>query len=147
MEQEKGKGHYISLAVKIIIVVLVLGFAFYIVYFKTMRGRARMILSDREIESSSDDYKTSDFNINSRIYFHISRRNSTLDGAEVALDIEKMKGDDFSHYKRISYEIDRQFKKIQSYIPEEYLSGPGKYRIKLLIDGKVMSVEEINVGE
>jgi hypothetical protein len=147
MEQDKGRGHYISLAVKILIVVLVLGFAFYIVYFKAIRGRARLILSDREIESSSNDYRVRDYKVNSRVYFHISRRLSTLDGAEIALDIEKMKGNDYSHYKRISYEIEKKFKKIHSFIPEEYLSSPGRYRIKLLIDGKIMSAEDIIVGE
>jgi hypothetical protein len=147
MEQDKGKGHYISLAVKIIIVVLVLGFAFYIVYFKALRGHARLILSDREIESPSNDYMVRDYKVNSRVYFHITRRLSSLDASEIALEIEKMKGGDYTHYKRISYEIDKQFKKIHSFIPEEYLSGPGKYRVKLLIDGKPMSVEDINVGD
>ncbi len=147
MEHEKSKGRYLSLAVKALLVLLVVAAAFYFIYVKAIRGRALLIISDREIESASDDQKVVDYKTGGRVYFLVTKRMTSLNGSLVALEIEKRKGDEFVHHLRASYEIEKSFSKIASYIPEEYFFVPGKYRIKLYIDGKLMNSEDIRVGD
>jgi hypothetical protein len=147
MDQLKGKSHVLSMTVKVIIVAVIIGVVFYIFYYNTIRGRAIFILSDREIESTSGNDSKTEFNPNSRIYFYVTRKLSNLNGAVLALEIETKNNSDYVHYKRISYEIEKNFKKIHTFIPEEYFKRPGQYRIKLLIDNNLMTSEEFSIND
>ena len=147
MDQFKSKGSIISLSVKIALVAIVLGIVMYLVYFKTVQGRAIFILSDREIESPVEADSKTEFSPGSRVYFYITRKFSKLEGETMALEIETQKDSEYAHYKRITFEIEKGFKKIHTFIPEEYFSRPGKYRIKLLIDNDVLTSKEFSVGD
>jgi len=147
MDQLKSKGKIISITVKIALVVIVIGIALYVLYFKSVQGRAIFILSDREIELPADTQGKSEFNPNSRVYFFVARNYSNLDGSMMALEIESMKDSNYVHHKRISFEIEKGFKKLHTFIPEEYFSRSGKYRIKLFIDNNLMTSKTFSVGE
>lgn len=147
MDQIRSKGSIISMTVKIVLIVIVLGIVFYLLYYKSIQGRAIFILSDREIEAPSAGASKSEFGLNSRVYFYVARKYSTLNGAVMVLEIETVKDASFVHYKKISFEIEKGFKKLHTFIPEEYFNRSGKYRIKLLIDNNLMTSEEFTVGD
>ncbi|MGQ9842645.1 MAG: hypothetical protein ACUVRK_03680, partial [Spirochaetota bacterium] len=51
----------------------------------------------------------------------------------------------FTQYKQITFEVDKNFKNLNTYIPQEYFKRNGRYQLKVLLDGKLMATKEFEV--
>jgi hypothetical protein len=143
---KSGKKGSMSLVIKVALVALIFIGVFYLIYFSVQYGKANFILSDREISSDSDPqverYKTG-----GKIYFFINRISKDLDSSLFTVEIEKQENNEYRHYKQVSYELEKNFPKMGSYLPSEYFRKPGKYRIKALLDGKVVASNLVEVAD
>lgn len=135
-----------KLVVKIGLVAAIFIVVFYLIYFTVQYGRANFILSNQEI-ASDDDRQVDSYKVGEKIYFFINRNNTDLEANLFVMEIEFYEGNEYKHYKQISYEIDKNFPKISAYIPTEYFSRSGKYRIKASLDGKLVATNKIEVSK
>ena len=88
---------------------VIFGVVFYLIYFTVQYGKATFILSNQEITSGSDSQVTR-FKVNDKIFFHQpSQRRSGLQ--PFIIEIEYNDGEDYRHYKQISYEVEKIFQK------------------------------------
>ena len=135
-----------KLVVKIGLVAAIFIVVFYLIYFTVQYGRANFILSNQEI-ASDNDRQVESYKVGDKIYFFINRNNTDLEANLFVMEIEFYEGNEYKHYKQISYEIDKNFPKISAYIPIEYFSRSGKYRIKASLDGKLVATNKIEVSK
>lgn len=152
--QDTGNGHSgrpallkkenIKLIIKIALVVLIFVVVFYIIYYTVNYSGANFILSNQEIGSAGDKtvkiYKPGE-----KIYFFISRRGQNLDAGLFIIEIDYFENEAYQRYKQISYELDKNFVKLNASIPTEYFLRQGKYQVKASLDGKIVSTRKIEV--
>jgi len=143
--KKEGKKGIISIAIKIVVVVVVLGAALYFLYYKTIYRDVTFIVSKNDIVSAADTESALEYNAGDRIYFYFERKGKVLDANLGVVEIEFYQDNKYQHYKQISYEIEKKFKSLNSYIPGEYFSRAGKYKLKTYLDGNLSSSIEINV--
>ncbi len=130
-----------------IVTIAVLLIAAFIIFNITYGRRAVMLISKTEIESLDKESENDDFRIYDRVYFLIGRKYGALDAGLVMIKIEKKSYGNFKKYKNISFEVDADFRKINTYIPGEYFKSPGRYRIKALLDSSTISEREVTFRE
>ncbi len=135
-----------KLFVKIGLVAAIFIVVFYLIYFTVQYGKANFILSSQEITSDADPQVES-YKVGDKIYFFLNRNNTDLESNLFVIEIEFYEGNDYKHYKQISYETDKNYPKISAYIPTEYFSRDGKYRIKASLDGKLVATNKIEVSK
>lgn len=147
VDSEKGTGRrWLKVAIKVSLIVGVFLVVFYLIYFSTRYGKATLTLSNREIASVGQSIALErTFPAGSRIYFHIERENRRLESTLFVIAIEYFENNSYRHYKQITYEIDEDFPKVSASIPEEYFMRAGQYRIKALLDSKIVDTKEIEV--
>ncbi|MCP4134367.1 MAG: hypothetical protein GY754_25560 [bacterium] len=131
----------------LIIAVIIAGGVYAYIYFQAEAGKANLLLSDNEIESADSAVSIVRFKVNNKVYFLINRNTGVLGAQTAVLEIEKSKDNAYEAYKKISYEIDKQFAKLSAYIPAEYFSIPGKYKIKTKLDNVEIASQEITIIE
>ncbi len=141
---ETRKRGSLKFILKVGLVVAIFGVVFYLIYFTVQYGKATFILSNQEI-TSGDDSQVTRFEVNDKIFFFISRHSTDLDSNLFIIEIEYNDGENYRHYKKISYEVEKDFPKISAYIPSEYFRRSGKYRIKASLDGKIVAIHDIEV--
>ncbi len=133
-----------KLLIKVGLVVVIFAAVFSLIYFAVQYGEANFVLSNQEVTSSEGQpvkqYKSTD-----KVYFFISRNMKNLDSNLFIMEIEYFENGEYKHYKQISYELDKSFPDLYSYIPVQYFKRSGKYRIKASLDGKVVSTGEIEI--
>ncbi len=130
----------------VLVVVLIL-LAVYMVMVSTARGKARFVLTDHEIQDVSQDVESQRvFPEGSKVFFLVNKRNGRELGAgHFVIEISREQGGKQDGVKQISYEIDRDFTKLSSYIPVDYFKKKGKFTVKAFLDGKPISSEVIEV--
>ncbi|MFC1670181.1 hypothetical protein ACFL20_07280 [Spirochaetota bacterium] len=134
---------------KILLIVVIIMAGFYFIYFKATSGRAEFYISDKEITVTGDAHSgPHSFIAKSRIYFHVSRSGGKKLNADIiVLEINKFKENSFKKYKKLSFEVARDFGKLAAYIPKEYFSAAGKYKIKATIDGLLVKEIDLTIIE
>jgi hypothetical protein len=135
-----------GLILKVVLVVSIFAAVFSLIYFAVQYGEANFILSDQEI-TSEDSGGVASYKVNDKVYFYISRKMKSLDANLFIIEIEYFEKDEYRRYKQISYELEKEFPKISSYVPSEYFSRAGKYRIKASLDGKLVATNIIEVAQ
>lgn len=141
---ENKRGMLSTPALKIGLGILIVGGIFYLIFFKALRSDVVLVLSPNEI-NSADDASFDEFKMGSKIFFHVTGRKETLEAGNVTLEIQYYDGDDYKRYKQIKFEIDRDFKRLHSYVPQEYFQRAGKYKIIIYLDGEKKLTEKIEV--
>ncbi|GEM_PF-409696 len=147
VDLKKGIGRrWLKVAIRVSLIVGVFLVVFYLIYFSTRYGKATLILSNREITSVDQSIEPERaFPVRSRIHFYVERENRRLESTLFVIAIEYFEKNAYKHYKQITYEIDKDFPKVSASIPEEYFTRAGKYRIKAMLDSKVVDMKEIEV--
>ncbi len=134
-----------SLVLKIVIVTLLVVFVLWLIFNIKDYGKVNLILSNEEI-TSSDQASVQKFGNKDKIYFFIDRViKPSLDCNTVTVVIDYFENNSFTQYKQITFEIDKDFKSLSTYIPQEYFKRNGKYQLKALLDGKLMATKEFEV--
>ncbi len=134
----KGGG---ALAVVLIVIVV------YMMMVATTRGKVRFVLTDHEVQDVSQDIESQKvFPAGSKVFFLVNKRNGReLNAGHVVIEIGHEQGGKIEGVKQISFEIDKDFTKLSSYIPVDYFRKKGKFSVKAFLDGKPVSSEVIDV--
>jgi len=152
MDNEDAKGGFpgkltVNLVLKVICVALVIIAALWLIFNIQDYGKANLIISNQEI-TSNDQSSVSKFSNNDKVYFFVDRiMKSKLDCDTVAIALYYFENDSYTQYKQITFEVDKDFPKLSTYIPDEYFKRHGQYQIKVLLDGKVVATKEFKFGE
>lgn len=152
MDNEDAKGGFsgkltVNLVLKVICVALVIIAALWLIFNIQDYGKANLIISNQEI-TSNDQSSVSKFSNNDKVYFFVDRiMKSKLDCDTVTISLYYFENDSYTQYKQITFEVDKDFPKLSTYIPEEYFKRHGQYQIKVLLDGKVVATKEFKFGE
>jgi len=117
----------------------------YFIIFKAFDRQVKFVLSNTDIVNLAEADIKEVFKPNEKVYFYMGRKKDNLEANSAVIEIEFMENGDYVYYKKISYEIDKNFNKVNSYIPDAYFSRPGKYRLKLLLDGKEITNNKIEI--
>ena len=117
----------------------------YIIFQTTAGRKANLLLSKHDMESFEKDAEDVDFNVNGKIFFFIGKKYGSLDASTITIKIDMHHDSDYKNYKNISYEIDEDFKRLNSYLTGEYFKKPGRYRIRAFLDSTMISAKEITV--
>lgn len=127
--------------------VIILIIAVYMVMMSSARGKVRFVLADHEIQDVSQDVESQKvFPEGSKVFFLVNKRSgSDLGAGHFVIEIARDEGGKFTGAKQISFEIDKDFAKLSSYIPVDYFRKKGKFSIKAFLDGKPVSSQEIEV--
>lgn len=134
-----------SLVLKIVIVALIVIFVVWLVFNIKDYGKVNLIISNKEI-TSNDQVSLQKFAGNDKVYFFVDRIiKPTLDCNTVTLIIDYFENNSFTQYKQITFEVDKNFKNVSTYIPGEYFKRNGKYQLKILLDGKLMATKEFEI--
>lgn len=152
MDNEDAKGGFsgkltVNLVLKVICVALVIIAALWLIFNIQDYGKANLIISNQEI-TSNDQSSVSKFSNNDKVYFFVDRiMKSKLDCDTVTISLYYFENDSYAQYKQITFEVDKDFPKLSTYIPDEYFLRHGQYQIKVLLDGKVVATKEFKFGE
>ena len=152
MDNEDAKGGFpgkltVNLVLKVICVALVIIAALWLIFNIQDYGKANLIISNQEI-TSNDQSSVSKFSNNDKVYFFVDRiMKSKLDCDTVTISLYYFENDSYTQYKQITFEVDKDFPKLSTYIPEEYFKRHGQYQVKVLLDGKVVATKEFKFGE
>lgn len=152
MDNEDAKGGFpgkltVNLVLKVICVALVIIAALWLIFNIQDYGKANLIISNQEI-TSNDQSSVSKFSNNDKVYFFVDRiMKSKLDCDTVTISLYYFENDSYAQYKQITFEVDKDFPKLSTYIPDEYFKRHGQYQIKVLLDGKVVATKEFQFGE
>jgi len=152
MDNEDAKGGFsgkltVNLVLKVICVALVIIAALWLIFNIQDYGKANLIISNQEI-TSNDQSSVSKFSNNDKVYFFVDRiMKSKLDCDTVTISLYYFENDSYAQYKQITFEVDKDFPKLSTYIPDEYFKRHGQYQIKVLLDGKVVATKEFKFGE
>ena len=112
---------------------------------KTGLNRADFILSNTEITDFNNTGSIETIKPGDKIFFSLKNRKTPLNADVFVLLLEKKNNGEFASYKKITYEIEKTFPRINSYIPREYFSARGEYRIRALLDGNEVAAGEFTV--
>jgi hypothetical protein len=112
-------------------------------FIKTTLNRAIFILSNQEITDYDDGDSAESFSPGDRVYYSLKNPHGSLNADVFILEIERKSEGAFRAYKKITYEIDRTFPKISAYIPGEYFTQSGEYRIRAYLDGNAVADGEL----
>lgn len=130
------------------LIILVVVFAGYFIYNNIGPGKVYFFVSDSEIVSPTDAENSDSIKQNSKLYFYISYKKKTLDASVCVIQIDYEDNGEFKFYKKIMYEIDKDFPKLSCYIPPEYFNKrEGKYKIMGYLDGRLVSSRVVNVSK
>ena len=132
--------------IKVLVIALIGGVIVYLVYYAAQYGKAQVILSPSDVTSSSQE-TVSRYARGSKVFFYVYRNNTGLDSEQVTVDVELYNGAEYRHHKKMSLETDKAYQKISSYLPAEYFSRGGKYRVNILMDGKKVSSQDVEVTD
>jgi len=152
MDNEDAKGGFpgkltVNLVLKVICVALVIIAALWLIFNIQDYGKANLIISNQEI-TSNDQSSVSKFSNNDKVYFFVDRiMKSKLDCDTVTISLYYFENDSYAQYKQITFEVDKDFPKLSTYIPDEYFKRHGQYQIKVLLDGKVVATKEFTIEE
>jgi len=134
-----------SLVLKVVIVALIVVIALWLIFNIKDYGKVNLIISNEEI-TSNDQVSIQKFKDNDKIYFFIDRIiKPSLDCNTVTVVIDYYENNSFTQYKQITFEVDKNFKNLSTYIPQEYFKRNGRYQLKVLLDGKLMATKEFEV--
>lgn len=134
-----------SFVLKVVIVAFIVIFVLWLIFNIKDYGKVNLIISNEEI-TSNDQVSVQKFIDKDKIYFFIDRViKPSLDCNTVTVVIDYYENNSFTQYKQITFEIDKDFKYLSTYIPQEYFKRNGKYQIKVLLDGKLMVTREFEV--
>jgi len=134
-----------SLVLKVVIVALIVIFVLWLIVNIKDYGKVNLIISNEEI-TSNDQVSVQKFKDNDKIYFFVDRIiKPSLDCNAVTIVIDYYENNSFTHYKQITFEVDKHFKNLSTYIPQQYFKRNGKYQLKVLLDGKLMATREFEV--
>jgi hypothetical protein len=130
-----------------VLAIIIVIFVVYMVIVSTSRAKARFVLTDHEIQDVSEDVESQRvYPAGSKVYFLVNKRNGRELGAgHFVIEIAREEGGKLSGPKQISFEIDKDFTKLSTYIPVDYFKNKGKFSIKAFLDGKPLSSQEIEV--
>jgi len=130
-----------------IIIAVVVVFVLVRVYRGPDYGKIKFVIAAEEISDPNDIPETDPVTIkdDNRLYFSVTRNKTKIKAENITLAIEISEGDSFKSYKKISYEVEKKFKKLNGYIPEVYFKNEGKYRIILHLDGNQVVSREFTV--
>jgi hypothetical protein len=137
------KGKISSGATAAIIIVAIVVFIFFI---RSQFYNVDFIISNSLIENA-DASSVDEFKKGENLFFYLGLKSGPLNGDTMMVQIERKEDGDFKYYKKITFEIEKSFPKISSYVPTEYLAKSGDYRIKAFIDGDEVADEELTVAE
>lgn len=135
----------VNVALKGLVIAVVAGLAAYLIYFGAVKGTAIMIIADHDINPEADTVSKTEYRVKDKVYFHVHRRFNTMDCNVATLAIDIAEGGSYKGYKKISYEVDKDFEALYSYIPGEYFRKPGKYQIRLVLDSKEFLKQEFEI--
>lgn len=134
-----------SLVIKVIMVALIVIFVLWLVFNMKDYGKVNLIISNEEI-TSNDQVSVHKFKNKDKIYFSIDRIiKASLECNTVVVVIDYYENNNFTQYKQITFEVDKNFKNLSTYIPQEYFKRNGRYQLKVLLDGKLMATKEFEV--
>ncbi|HOW81969.1 MAG TPA: hypothetical protein PK573_05370 [Spirochaetota bacterium] len=137
------KGKIGSGATAAIIIIAIVIFVFFI---RSQFYNVDFIISNSLIENADGD-SVDEFKKGENMFFYLGLKSGPLNGDVMTVQIERKENGDYKYYKKITFEIEKSFPKISSYVPTEYLSKSGDYRIKAFIDGDEVADEELTVSE
>ncbi|MGB4270203.1 MAG: hypothetical protein WBK20_13630 [Spirochaetota bacterium] len=134
-----------SLVLKVVLVAFIVFFVLWLIFNIKDYGKVNLVISNEEIVSN-DQISLQKFTEKDKIYFFIDRViKPSLDCNTVSLVIDYYENNSFTQYKQITFEVDKNFKYLSTYIPREYFKRNGKYQLKVLLDGKLMATREFEV--
>lgn len=134
-----------SLVLKVVIVALIVVFALWLIFNIKDYGKVNLVISNEEI-TSNDQASVQKFKDKDKVYFFIDRIiKPSLDCNTVIVVIDYYENNSFTQYKQITFEVDKNFKNLSTYIPQEYFKRNGKYQLKVMLDGKLMATKEFEV--
>lgn len=117
----------------------------YVFFHAGSVRKANLILSSSDIDSSDAGNNEKEFMPGKKVYFYVGRKYGNLNAGAVILHIEIPADGGYRIYKNIRFEVDEDFKRLNSYISGEYFKKPGKYRIRALLDNTEISSRDIEV--
>lgn len=136
-----------GIVIKVLLVAVALSVVFYLVMFTISYGKADLFLSNQEmtdfnsLSASQESFKAAD-----KVFFIVGRKSKSMGANQLVLEIEKYDAE-YKHHKQISYELDKEYLKMGSFIPTEYFVKLGKYRIKAFLDGKEVAKRKLEISE
>jgi len=138
----------VRFAIKVALGLLVFFVVFYLIFYAKRYGEAVFVLSNHEILNPAAESGSAQlsFAANDRVYFFVGREGKSINADLAVIEIEIHEGGAYRHYKQITYEIEKSFPRLASYIPGEYFSRSGRYRVKALLDGKIVSTKEVVIN-
>ena len=141
----KPKKHFISVILKIIIILGLFSTAFYFIYFQSGKTRAEFILSNSEITTFARENSVNKYPIGSNIYFLLKGRKKQIDASNVSIKVDIFKDKLYNPYKQINIQIEKDFTLLPTLIPGQYFRNPGKYKIEVFLDGNSIGKKEIDI--
>lgn len=134
------------LIVIVLVAIAVILAAGYFIYEKKDAQKAQFFISNSEISDAQNVVETSQFVQGNNIYFFFNLKRNVLNAEVCILEIEYKKEDVFSYYKKITFEIGREFPYLNSFIPSVYFTKSGNYNIKVILDGRLVAERQISIG-
>ncbi len=126
-----------GIVIRVLLVVAAIGIGGYLLYYKVVQGDAVFVISNREINPESDTDSVTSYKVQDKVYFHLHRKYSTMDSGMVTFIIRREEGGKLQDYKKIQYEVEKDFPSLDSVVPGTYFRKAGKYQIEIQFDGNV----------
>lgn len=127
---------------KVLIIAAIAGGIFYVIYFTSNVKKADLILSLSEI-TSQDISGSNEFNSNDLVYFLVYTEQPSFNASILDLKIEIKSGEEYIHYRKVTYEIETTESSFNSTIPRSYMKKKGLYKISIIINGEVIASKDI----
>ncbi len=133
----------INIAVKAAVLIIVAAGIALTIFFITTINTASLVLSDTEV--TAETLSKTNFNANDMVYFSVKFNPEEMKSKQVSVEIMMNKDGGINHHKSISYEVDQNYTDLSASIPRKYFSLSGKYVINIIIDGKTVITQDIEV--
>ena len=83
------------------------------------------------------------FPLKGDIYFYVKGKGEIINADMIKIEIHYFDESNYNLYKDIYFGIDKNFKKLSSYLQGEYFSKKGKYKINIFLDDNLKTSKEI----
>lgn len=125
------------------IAVLLVSAAIYL-FYSINSHKAIFVISGTEIGMADDGFNEVTIRQGGRVYFWFGRKKTLLDATSVRMTIAPMESGDNQTFD-ITYGTAKDFAKISSFIPGDYFTRQGKYKIRGYMDGDEVNVCDVTV--
>ncbi len=145
-KEKSGRGRG-KLIFALLIIIIAAGVGAYFFMTRQVIDKVNFTLSTYEQNSLNKEADTKAFSKSDRIYIFTGRANQNLGAEAIKVSIERSAEGAYIETRNITFETDKNFKNISTFIPPAYFAVPGKYRITVHLDNAEIGKKEIEVTE